>query len=564
MTRVVASSPAAAESTTVSFDDLAIYLRLAPEFGGTRFGPFENLEVRLGSDQDSCHIVLQAELGVQTDHVKIIRQGAENLILAPSARTAGVFLWKREAQRPVQLSTATAVRPGDAFSLVTPEGPRFIVELDVLPEEMQEARSKKSGPATGRGRLNKDAFAREGKRQIWTRLLVMGPAQLVQRAWTYIASGAIFRPRNIILGATIFSGWIFGSAAMCSRSSLKTDLKVTNQRYESCSEERAFAENLRGDSTEFSFEQLASKIVSSVGLGTTLSNDDVLRGKVKARAKALLADATRYDWLIQGKGQRAAKFAAWRERIAEAEELDVESRALLVWLGATTGRGEFQDRNDTETNQVCGRGITRMTYRQAISLGMNSQPDAYIHRDYESVREDRAKREELLNNTMLAAGAGELPESFETDISPINQGVNACLYINGEDDRMRPRRIVDMLTRMMAKDAEDLPPGDDSPAAGVARVAKFWASDMVLVDYRQKRPDLSFAQVQVSTALDAYEGRGQWVLKQTADTIARAVVIPCLAVLKSEDPAKAENIFGPDLPSPVNCLVMDWKLRNQR
>jgi hypothetical protein len=548
----------------VSFDDLAIYLRLAPEFGGTRFGPFESLEVRLGSDADNCHIVLQAELGVQPDHVKLIRQGAKNLILAPSDRTAGVFLWKREAQRPVQLTTATAVRPGDAFALVTPEGPRFIVELDELPEELQEARAKRSGPATGRGRISKDAFAQEGKRQVWSRLLTMGPAQMAQRAFTYISSGAIFRPRNIIMGLVLCSGWIAGGGAMCSRRSMKTSLKVTNERYESCSEERAFAENLRGDSTEFSFEQLAANVVGSVGLGTTLSNDEVLRGAVKQRAKGLLTNAQSFNWLVQAKGSRAAKFANWRERVTGEDDIDVDSQALLVWLAATTGRGEFADRSDSETNQVCGRGLTRMTYRQAISLGMDAQPDAYIHRDVESVRENRTQREEMLTSTMQAAGAGELPESFETSITPINQGLNACVHLDGEDDRMRPKAIVKMLARSMAKDAEDLPPGDDSPGAGVARVAKFWASDLTLVDYRQRDPGISFADAQVSTVLDPWEARGQWVLKQTADTIARAIVIPCLVVLKGEDPAKAENVFGQDLPSPVNCLVMDWKLRNQR
>jgi hypothetical protein len=548
----------------VSFDELAIYLRLSPEFGGTRFGPFEGLEVRLGSDADNCHIVLQAELGVHSEHVKLIRQGSDNLILAPSARTSAVFLWKREAKRPVQLTTATAVRRDDSFSVVTPEGPRFIIELDELPEELQEARAKEKGSKTGRGRLNKDAFAREGKRQIWSRLLVLGPAQIAQRAWTYIASGAIFRPRNIIMGAVLLSGWVTGGAAMCSRGSLKTDLKVTNQRYESCSEERAFAENLAGDSTEFSFEQLAANVVGSVGLGTTLANDDVLRGAVKRRAKAILANAASYDWLIQGKGSRAAKFTAWRERLAAEEDLDGDSRALLVWLGATKGRGEFAVRSDSETTQVCGRGLTRMTYRQAISLGMDAQPDAYIHRDYQSVREDRTRREELLQSTIRTAGGEDLPDSIETDVAPITQGVSACLHISGEDDRLRPKRIVNMMVNMMAKEAEDLPPGDDSPAAGVARVAKFWASDLVMVDYRQRQPGITFADAQVSTVLDPWEAKGQWVLKQTADTVARAIVVPCLAVLNTDDPANAENIFGPDLPSPVNCLVMDWKLRNQR
>ena len=41
----------------MALSDLAVYLKLTPEFGGTRFGPFEGLEVRLGSNPDRCHIV---------------------------------------------------------------------------------------------------------------------------------------------------------------------------------------------------------------------------------------------------------------------------------------------------------------------------------------------------------------------------------------------------------------------------------------------------------------------------------------------------------------------------
>ena len=54
-------------------DTLVTYLRLTPEFGGTRFGPFEGVEIRLGSNGEQCHIVLPESLGVFPEHVKLVR-----------------------------------------------------------------------------------------------------------------------------------------------------------------------------------------------------------------------------------------------------------------------------------------------------------------------------------------------------------------------------------------------------------------------------------------------------------------------------------------------------------
>ena len=40
-------------------------------------------------------------------------------------------------------------------------------------------------------------------------------------------------------------------------------------------------------------------------------------------------------------------------------------------------------------------------------------------------------------------------------------------------------------------------------------------------------------------------------------------MLPCQAVLKyGENPAVAAT-FGDALPSPVYCLILDWKLRNE-
>ena len=39
------------------------FLQLAPEFGGTKFGPFEHVEIRLGSDPANSDITLPEALG---------------------------------------------------------------------------------------------------------------------------------------------------------------------------------------------------------------------------------------------------------------------------------------------------------------------------------------------------------------------------------------------------------------------------------------------------------------------------------------------------------------------
>ena len=546
-------------------DELATYLRLTPEFGGTRFGPFEELEVRLGSEPDRCHIVLQPELGVQPEHVKLFRQGHDSLILAPSDRTASVFLYRMNSGKPTHVSAPTAVQPGDAFALVTPGGARFIIELDELPEEIKEQRAlaRGSGGKTGRKRLSKEAFAGEAKRQAFTSLLVTGPAQLAQRAFTFVKSGAIFMPRNILLGLTLFGGWIFGGVSMCRNRGMQQELVTTNQRYENCDQELSFAKNLSGDSTDYSFEQLAARIVQSTLLGEALEQDDSLRSMVKKKSKTIFANAKQYSWLINNQGAKAARFAEWRERVMGEDNLDEDTRRLVVWLAGHAGRlnSEFEDLSDSEGDEVCGRGPLKLTYRQALSLGLNPQPDAFIARDYERIRENIDERERLLTDTIAAAGGAGLPEDgVRTELDPVRQGRSACLFIEGSDDRIQPSSLVSTFSRVMGEEPEDLPPLG-APTSSVARLAKYWAADMMRVDYRDENPGISFSDAQIGATLDGFDARGQWVLSRTSETIARSIVVPCLAVLQGK-PDDAKNTLGEELPSPVNCLVLDWKLRN--
>ena len=116
-----------------------IYLKLSAEFGEHRFGPYERGEIRIGSDQQSCAICI-GNFGALPIHAKLHIQGKE-LILSPSERSAEVFLWRKN-KHPEKILGATVIQVGDAFSIVVEQGPKFIVELDELPEEVKELREK--------------------------------------------------------------------------------------------------------------------------------------------------------------------------------------------------------------------------------------------------------------------------------------------------------------------------------------------------------------------------------------------------------------------------------------
>jgi hypothetical protein len=554
----------------MSLEELALYLTLAPEFGGTRFGPFEGLEVRLGSDGDRCHIVLPPALGVLPEHGRVIRQGPGNLILAPAERTAALFLWKKGARRPDQLATPTAVRPGDSFSLVTPDGPRFIVELDELPPEMKEARAKaKSRSGVGRSRLSAESMGAEVKRQAFTQLLVTKPAQLLQRAVVFVKSGAIYQPRNIIMGLTLLGGMVLGGVGACKYKQKSAQVVTITREYEECRDQAGFlAERGSRDFREWDIAALAYSITGSQALGTALDQDRAFADLVMKRSRSILADPAAYDWLWNPSDGRAAKFADWRERVLETDDLDNDTRNLLIWLAARRrkGRTPWETFGDTEGDDVCGHGPLRMTYRQALHLGMQVRPDAYYRGSFEKLAEDRQKREELLQTTVELAGTTLPEEGFESDfLRADSQASIGCVFVVESDERTNIGRTLRAFRNHLGDGAEGLPPSSDNQAA-LARIARYWAADAVTEDYERGEFRFQFqGSAVLSTALEPLEKRGQWVAEKTADTVAQALVVPCIGRLNYK-PEEIEHALGPEeeQPDPVECLILNWKLQNEQ
>ena len=153
------------------------------------FGPYERGEIRVGSDQQNlCHLYWQFW---RPSHSCPSIQGKSWCCLLLKDLRKSFY---GANKHPEQIVGATVIQVGDAFSIVVENGPKFIVELDELPEEVKEQREKEASRAgVGRSRLTKESMATEVKRQAFTQLLVFGPMQLLQRARTFIVSGAIYQ-----------------------------------------------------------------------------------------------------------------------------------------------------------------------------------------------------------------------------------------------------------------------------------------------------------------------------------------------------------------------------------
>lgn len=543
-------------------EDLALYLKLTPEFGGHRFGPFEGLEVRLGTDKDRCHIVISEGLGVVRDHCKVLRQNQDNLILTPAERTAAVWLWRQNALRPTQVQTPTAVRPGDAFSLVTPEGPRFIIELAPLPADVLAARRPAS---RGFRRLTPGRMLQEIYRFFLARLYTFSPIAVAARAWYFVTSGAIFQPR-ILIGLTVAAFTMLSMlVGSCHIYSLRNQVSgLTSQTTELKSDLETCRSLSDKPIAQQDFADLAYQLTRSPTIQRTLTKDGALKAKVKEQAQLIANGRDRYEWLYRNPDVVSA-FSRWRQRIEESDTtkqgIDPVTRHLLVYAAATPNRIDpiWSQYKDSSGAEACVRGPLQLTWRQAMNLGLTAQPDAFVRGDASALANDPAARMQLLIGATTKALRPAPLEGMVTAPYPISEGERTCIYGTDADERDDSGAVSRMLLEQVGKGAKGVP-GEDSDAMEVARIARLFAADL---------PGFSFADTQ-KLPINLMSGspssvfkeipNGDWVMDRTAEVIARSMVLPCDVVLNG-NPAEMEKVMG-TLPDPVPCLVLFYRMQH--
>lgn len=537
-------------------EDLVLYLVLAPEFGGTRFGPFEGLEVRIGNaPAPKTDIRVPESLGALPQHVKLIRQGsAGSLLLTPTERAASVWLWQGQARRPVQINTATAVAPGDSFSLGTPEGPRFRIELGPLPPEILAQRKPKMRPR----RYGFGVWFAEVRRLFFARLYTFSFVSLGARAWYAITSGAIFHPRILLPMLAILSGYSACGVSSCTAMRYRSQVATATKQANDCRDSLTYAQgNREGSGEADSFDELVSRVTGAPQIGRALAADPTLADLVRQEARQLTLDAAGYRWLTEGESRRAA-FVAWRERIEAADTIDPDTRQFLPWLAAVPERlqGDWDRVLDTTDTMACARGPIRLTWRQGRNLGLATVAlDAYTNGDINTI--DGSMRQGLLARTAATGGIPTVGELSSTAVA-LTQGA-VCAFEDGEDDRSDLAKVARMVVEQTSRSAKYVPAPEEAFGT-VARLAKLFAADVPEVNWRAEPPMVDFRNGTPVTVLKKVPG-GQKVLQKTAEVIARRMILPCNATL-GKDAQKMESVLG-KLPEPVPCLVLNYRLTHE-
>ena len=182
------------------------FISLTRQFGGTRFGPFDGPYVALGSDAQQCHIVLPRELGVFPIHCWVTIDPGGGFVVQPAQQ--GAYVYSHAQGAPAGISSAERLASGQHFSLVSPDGPCFLLEGAAAMATPGLGRAQQGqggrtvpGRRSGRGMPTAGDMLQEVRRQAGVHLMT-GPLAQFSHLFHRARSGALFQPRYII-GAVI-------------------------------------------------------------------------------------------------------------------------------------------------------------------------------------------------------------------------------------------------------------------------------------------------------------------------------------------------------------------------
>jgi hypothetical protein len=549
------------------------FLELAPEFGGTRFGPFKGMEIRLGSDPGSNDITLPENLGVLANHVKLISQGDGSFIVAPVERTAGVFTFRsggsaKQVTSPVAIQGASDTYSADSFSLVTPEGPRFYV---LLVRQQQEGKTKESDFDRAKKRLSGKSLWSELKRQGITMFLTTFLGREVQRWGTFIKTGAIFRPRVLISGAVMAAGWLFtGGLALVACQAAVGQKKVETELTQCNDKVASLGADTNGNPQ---FEVFIAKVLGENGVADqrwtrALKNDTDFTDIVRQQMSALYKNPKRLDqlrWVYRKKNSdftktaKAMKAAGWQPHLVRT----------MSYLAAVEGSGEDEREwifleADSMGAEACGRGPLAVTWRQAQNLGLTGvELDAPLAMSKYASAGDPQKQEALMANMSSL-------RNFNSDGYTIkeihasmanNMQEMMCLHdgVENPEETQDPRSALKLEELMKQLNASVGKTGKkvasiDGDNGVLSRLLRYWAADS-----KGGIDGLDLATEGTMTPILKSDAKpvADYALQKSAETLAKAAIIPCLW---HDDKDKANidltKTLGAAAPAPMDCIIL--------
>ena len=216
----------------------------------------------------------------------------------------------------------------------------------------------------------------------------------------------------------------------------------------------------------------------------------------------------------------------------------------------------------------CGRGILQLSYRQGMFLGLREYNQT-LPIKVKSKKDNSARQP---SSSKLLRMLWDPPQKTSLNLKPSSktnqcegisrnrQSQSAELFLSQGDGgyEASPNRRLEVKKRQWASVARLTL--RRKCLVIWARLAKIiWQTSMV---WTLRSTICVFGNAQFISRRSNQEG--QWVLEQTAKSIARSLVLPCKVALQGTDEARelVGGEEGENLPNPVACLVFDWKIRN--
>jgi len=550
------------------------FLELAPEFGGTRFGPFKAMEVRLGSDPGSNDIVLPENLGVLPNHVKLLAQGDGSFIVAPVERTAGVFSYRgggsaKQVTSPIAIQGGSDTFTADSFALVTPEGPRFYV---LLVQARVEGKKKENDFDRAKKRLSRGSLLNEIKRQGLVMFLTTRGGAELQRWGTFIKTGAILRPRYLIGGVAVMAGWLFAGGLGLVACQAAVGNAKAKQDLNECKSENALLGGGDG-SSGVTLEGYTARVLGAKGAPNNawrnaLRQDTEFADAYRRELAAILLNDARKDRLRWVYRRPQSDFTLVKREM-DRVKWPAELVRVFAYTAALEGTGADREWTFLEADSIgkeaCGRGPMAMTWRQGQQLGLTALSlDAPLPYQKWSAAgsEDKAR-------AVKDTGASLLGYTTPDDVGQVhgratlNQQDIMCAYTGEEDVSADPRslpntkELIAGLNKSVGPSANGVPSVENSVGV-LARLLKFYAADDKM---DVGRIDLSRGDAIPTMMLNEAKTAKPYAVQKAAEALAKAVAIPCMARL---DPGFADLALDKtigDAPEPLDCIIIEGMIR---
>jgi len=192
---------------------MATFLCLPEEFGGTRFGPFPQGVVYIGSAPTRCQIVLDAKLGVFAVHCMVSETAPGAYTVSLTQRGLKLFLIQKGEKKAWHIEQPVEAKPGDQIVLASDTGPRFVIvhQPDAVATEGPNVAAAAVGGGFG------GAVANEMARRTQAKLIAKNPAfrTLYQLKHKY-KTGVWKSPYFIVSALGAVGAAILGGLATCS------------------------------------------------------------------------------------------------------------------------------------------------------------------------------------------------------------------------------------------------------------------------------------------------------------------------------------------------------------